>query len=506
MPLGRRVPSLASPLYLEPRLEPRPKSLLASAPLLHSLVDGLGSPLNVVLPDQVAENVSRFRSLYRRHRLGGDISFAHKANRSSALVRRLAATGAAMDVASLHELQHAMACGFTADRISATGPKEPEFLWLAARTGVTVNVEGRTELEALAALVRGHGLAPAKVLLRLSDFAAQGVKVLSRRSRFGSPAGELSGLLDAAERHRDAVEIIGVAFHLDTTSLDEKAVAMEGCIRAMDECRARGMHPRVLDIGGGFGVNYLAHKAQWEDYTTQLTLAALGRREALTWRDHRYGLSSEAGTLRGALELYPSHRPVAGVDYLDELLRHPAPSLGRPLATLLLESLYDLCVEPGRALVDQCGLTLARVLEVRGNPDGVRGNPDGSYTVRLAMNADDCALEEHGILMDPVLLDRGGPSRPSDGPDSVGVYLHGNLCLESDLITRRMVFLPRRPVPGDLLAFANTAGYCMDFNAQNAQQRPSARKVALYRDTDGWQWSLDDQYWPIHSPGDAREI
>ncbi|WP_082317535.1 Y4yA family PLP-dependent enzyme [Streptomyces sp. NRRL WC-3549] len=491
---------MAAPLYLDPKVEPPLTSLLDSPPFLHGLVDGLGSPLNVVLPDRVAENVSRFRSVYRRHHLEGEICFAHKANRSSALVRRLATTDAAVDVASLDELQHALACGFTPDRIGATGPKEPEFLWLAARVGATVNVDGRGELEELAGLVRRYGLPRAQVLLRLSDFTGSGVKVQSRRSRFGSPASELTGLLDASARHLDALEVTGVSYHLDTTSLEEKALALEGCVRAMDECRARGMRPRVIDIGGGFGVGYLADGAQWERYTTQLTLAAMGRRESLAWRDHTYGLSSEKGTVRGALELYPSHRPVAGAGYLDELLRSPAPTLGRPLATLLLENLYDLCVEPGRALVDQCGVTLARVLEVR-------GEPDGTHVVRLAMNADDCALEEHGILLDPVLLRRDRRQEGTVAPSGpVGVYLHGNLCLESDLITRRLVFLPGLPAPGDLLAFPNTAGYCMDFNAHHAQRRPMARKVAAFQDTDGWQWRLDDQYWPIHSAGTAHEV
>ncbi|NEE41058.1 Y4yA family PLP-dependent enzyme [Streptomyces sp. SID7982] len=491
---------LAVPLYLDPKLEPPLTSLLAS-PVLHGLVDGLGSPLNVVVPDRIADNVARFQSVYRRHHLNGKIYFAHKANRSTALARRLTTTGAGMDVASLNELQHALACGFTPDRIGATGPKEPEFLWLAARAGVTVNIEGPAELEDLAALVRRHGLTPVHVLLRLSDFSGPGVRVLSRRSRFGSPASEFTGLLDAAERHRDALEVAGVSYHLDTTSVEEKALALEGCIRAMDECRARGMRPRLIDMGGGFGVSYLADGAQWERYTTQLTLAAMGQGQPMAWRDHSYGLRREGNALRGSLELYPSYRPTAGAEYLDELLHCPAPTLGRPLATLLLENLYDLCVEPGRALLDQCGLTLARVLETR-------TEADGPHSLRLAMNADDCALEEHGILMDPVLLRRDTSRRKKAKPpeEGGGFYLHGNLCLESDLITRRIVHLPERPMPGDLLAFPNTAGYCMDFNAHHAQQQPVARKVAVYEGADGWEWRLDDQYWPIHSTGDAHEV
>jgi diaminopimelate decarboxylase len=483
------------PLYLEPRLEPRLASLLSSADLLHTLTDGLGSPLGVVLPDQLAQNVERFRAVYRAHRLSGAIFFAHKANRSGALLRRLADTEASVDTASLGELQHALGAGFTPGRIMATGPKNPPFLWLSARVGATVSIDGPGELDDLAAMVRGHRLPRVRILLRLSGFEAPGVTMLTRQSRFGTPVGELGALLDRVQRHSDAVDLEGVAYHLDTTSLAEKAVALEGCVKAMDECGARGFRPRVIDIGGGFGVGYLADAAQWERYTTELTGAVLGTRPPLTWRRHGYGLRAESGTLRGALGLYPAHRPVAGAGYLDELLALPAPAFGgRPLATVLLENLYDLRVEPGRALVDQCGATLARVLETR--------RTDAGEMVRLDANAGDIGLEEHGVLMDPVLV----PARRGPGADEpVGVHLAGNLCLEADMITRRKVFLPRRPRPGDLLAFANTAGYSMDFHATRAQAQPIARKVAVWEEADSWSWSLDEQYWPITRPPDADE-
>ncbi|MFD5111342.1 Y4yA family PLP-dependent enzyme [Streptomyces sp. NPDC058391] len=482
------------PLYLEPRLEPRMVDLLQEEGFLRTLVGALGSPLNVLLPDQVADNVARFRSVYRKHRLSGAIFFAHKANRSSALLRRLAATEASADVASLGELQHALGAGFTPDRIMATGPKDLPFLWLAARTGVTVHVDSRAELERLASVVRSSSLPPVRIVLRLSAFDTYGAKVLSRTSRFGSPVNELDSLLGAVDACGSALELTGVGFHLDTTNVAEKALALEGSLTAMEVLRERGFRPRTVDIGGGFGVNYLAHREQWEQYTTELTMAVLGRRSALSWRGHGYGLRNENGTLRGALGLYPAYRPVAGEQYLDEILSSPAGSdAGSTLSSSLLENLYDLSTEPGRALVDQCGVVVARVLEVR-------RTDDGPPLVRLAAKADDIGLEDHGIFMDPVILGHD-TARDSEG---VGVFLSGSLCLEGDLISRRLMFLPRLPRPGDLLAFVNTAGYCMDFQTSRAQHLPAAEKVAVWQDDGSWRWSLDEQYWPTAGLGGTQ--
>ncbi|MGW3974492.1 Y4yA family PLP-dependent enzyme [Streptomyces ardesiacus] len=490
-------------LYLRPRTDPPLASLLRDAPFLHALCDALGSPLNVLLPEAVAANADRFRSVYRSHHLAGRVYFAHKANRSSAPVRRLAACDPAavgVDVASLGELRHALSCGFTGDRVMATGPKDPEFLWLATRVGATVNLDSPGELERLAHLVGTHGLPRAEVLVRLSEFEADGAyagpgtRMLSRRSRFGTPVAEADAMWKALERHSEHVELVGVSYHLDTTALEEKARALERCVLVMDECRARGFSPRAVDIGGGFGVGYVDDGDEWERWTTALSEAVLGVRPPLTWRGHGYGLRNEGGTVRGSAALYPAHRPVAGPGYLDALLTRPSPVLGRAPATLLLEHLDDLHVEPGRALVDQCGLTLARVVDVRSaDADPAR------HLVRLAMNAGDMSLEEHGVLVDPVLLPRrGDEGRTAEEP--VGVYLVGNLCLEADLITRRLVYLPRLPRTGDLLAFVNTAGYAMDFHAHHAQRQATARTVAVTGETGERRWCLDEDYWPLTDP------
>lgn len=481
------------PLHLSPRIESIVAAALAESALLGPLVDALGSPLGIVLPQRLADNVAAFRSVYSGHRIGGQVFLAHKANRSSALVRELSATDAGIDVASLGELQHALGAGFSPQRIMATGPKNREFLWLAARAGVTVNADSFAELADLADLVRKCGLPRATVMARLSGFASTGVHVGSRRSRFGMPAAGVARLLDLVEKHAEWLDLVGVAYHLDTIGLPEKAVALEGCLVALEQCRERGLRPWSVDIGGGFGVDYLADGGQWERYTSALTEAVLGRRPAMTWNGYGYGLRAENGTVRGSLSLYPAHRPMSGAAYLDQLLHTAAPGQGRTLGSLLLDHMYDLHVEPGRALLDQCGIVLTRVLEVRDDDGG------GDTVVRLDLNARDVSLEEHGVLMDPVVVHRVGPTDPRP----TGAYLFGNLCLEADLITRRKVFLPSRPRPGDLLAFVNTAGYFMDFSATQAMQQPVARKVAMYRDNGAWHWCLDEQYWPVHRSAEA---
>ncbi len=470
---------------LTPRLSSCWRDFLADRQLPAALVSGLGSPLNLVMPDRLLRNAEAFTGVYRRQRLRGSLYFAHKANRSTALVRRIAASGFGVDVASVGELQHALGAGVPGARIMATGPKGDDFLWLSGTAGAIVNADSVAELERLGTLIRRHRLPPVRVMIRLSRFAAVGVSVLSRPSRFGVGADQLDMVLDTLDRYREELVLHGTAFHLDTTGLDEKALAVEGCLMALARCQSKGHTPRAIDIGGGFGIAYLDDPEQWHSYARVLNDSVLGRHAPITWAGYGYGLKAERGAVRGTLGVYPSHRDKAGPAYLEALLACEGPRLRRPLSTMLLESLVELDVEPGRALLDQVGLTLVAVREVR---DG----PDGSLLVGLDANRHDVSAEEHGVLVDPLLLRADGV--PPDEP--VRAYLLGNLCLENDLISRRAVHLPATPRPGDLLAFANTGGYFMDFAATDALMQRRAATVAVRPAGQGWRWCLDAEYWP----------
>ena len=157
-------------------------------------------------------------------------------------------------------------------------------------------------------------------------------------------------------------------------------------------------------------------------------------------------------------------------------------------AQFFRETRIRLVLEPGRALLAGAGMTLARVEEMR-------RSAGGDLLVRLDMNRADITIQDLELFVDPVLIPADERCRAEL---SQGCYLIGNLCLESDFISRRKVFLPQQPEPGDVLAFVNSAGYIMDFNAHQAALQRIADKVAVYRDPEGaLRWVRDELYWPF---------
>lgn len=475
-------------LRLRPKIHPLVDRYLNAREEIFKLGTALGSPLNLLFPQLIGENLRAFQSCLQTHRLRGRIFFAHKANGSHCLPRQLATEDACIDVSSANELRHALGCGFASPRIQATGPKSVEFLSLCVLHGITISIDSVWELAELLSIRKRLAVKdPTPILLRVSGFKSPHSHFRAKASRFGVPLGEIESAFDLLQEHQSQWALLGFAFHLDTVSVPEKALAVENCLALFEEAFGRGFEPTVLNVGGGFKVNYLAHADDWNSYTTAMREAVLGSREAITWQGNSFGLMADKGSLRGSFNTYSYYDTLTGARFLDELLSYRFGHLDdADVASLIRDNGIELWIEPGRALLDQTGITVARV-------NSLRRSSNGELMVCLNMKRQDVCFLDQEIFVDPIVLQQR--SKPS-APDAVPVYFAGHLCLESDLIYRHQVFLPVLPEPGDLVAIINTAGYFMDFSASHAIMHDIAQKVAVFHSGGEFRWVADDHYHP----------
>jgi hypothetical protein len=87
------------------------------------------------------------------------------------------------------------------------------------------------------------------------------------------------------------------------------------------------------------------------------------------------------------------------------------------------------------------------------------------------------------VFLDPFVLPRSiHPASAGTGLRE-GVFLAGASCLERDLVLRHRVFVDRRPEPGDLVVFVNTAAYQMDLSASQALMHAQPARIAVEVDT-----------------------
>ena len=479
------------PLVLRPRYNPLIGSFLHDETLINQILTTCGSPVNVLFPQAIASNVDSFKSVLKEHQVNGSIFFAHKANQSLSLLRQLAVSDVNCDVASTEELRHALACGFAGNRLEATGPKNVEFLQLCLLHGVTLNIDSQQELNDLIQIKKALSVSKkSRILLRLSNFKFGNpfYPPPNKQSRFGIAFTQLEHVLKTVVvPNQEHLDLLGFSFHLDSTSIEERIEVLQYCETAFETALNLGLSPRVLNIGGGFGINYLSFEEDWNRYVNAIKESALGARKDITWNNNHFGLHSDSGQIRGSLNTYNYFNPLPGSAFLNELLD----SKLRPFHTFtigqwLRSNEIELWLEPGRALLDLAGITLASVNSIKGVDNNILG---------LDMKRQDIAFLDQEIFVDPILLRKFRVSIPKK-QQYQGYYLAGNLCLENDMIFRRKVFLPIVPHVGDIFAFINTAAYMMDFSATNSIMQGQAMKVAAVYGND-FTWMFDDKYTPL---------
>lgn len=474
-------------LPLNPVVSEMEGQVLKDKDLVYDLVHAFGSPLNLVFPQEVVKNYKEFTSLFDDLEIDGKILYAQKANRSTALLREIIYQGAGTNNASLPEVQHALANGCPAEEVEAGGPKTQEYITHSIFSGVLVNIDSISELERVVLSARDQGK-KVRVMLRLSGFKAEGVQVLSKPTRFGINVDDLDTACEYIEKHKEYIIFEGFSYHLDTVAFSEKRIALDGLVNAVFVARKYGLTTSYLDIGGGYKVNYLKDRKQWDEYMTTLREAILEKQPAVTWQGTGFGLRVHCGVIQGNLNMYSYYDETVGRDYLHGLLNQKSSHADMSFIEFFNQTRITLVLEPGRAMLAGAGMTLAKVEEVR-------RNADGDVFVRLDMNRADVTIQDLELFVDPVIVSQKKKAKKEELND--GCYLIGNLCLESDFISRRKVFFPHCPQVGDLLAFVNSAAYISDFNAHSAAMQRIAEKIAVFKSKDGkLKWTKDEEYWP----------
>jgi diaminopimelate decarboxylase len=456
---------------LPARLEPWQRELCSDPGLIDEWMRVHGSPINLIDPRPMARNAAELEDAAAPFDLGFRIYFARKANKALALVDEATRLGLGVDLASERELAQVLARGVTGSAtIMTAAVKSPALLELCLASGTTVVLDNRDELSRvgdLAARMRTD----AAVALRLTpDLGPE-----RPPSRFGFELDE--AIAAAGGSWPAAVRIDGVHFHLDGYDPDDRIGAIAQAFALVDALRHRGHHPRFIDIGGGIPMSYLDDPAPWERFWHDHRDALLGLREPLTFDNHGLGLIAHRGEIVGQPAVYPYHQPLTRGPWLTQVLSGRASSggAGGTVADSLRERGLELRCEPGRALLDGCGLTAARVAYRK-------RRRDGAWLIGVEMNRTQCRSTSDDFLVDPLLLRPGLAAAPTSDGASAGPiegYLVGAYCVERELLTWRRLRFPTGVRVDDIIVFPNTAGYLMHIVESSSHQIPLARNLIL---------------------------
>lgn len=443
---------------LTARREPWMDALLANPARCQQLIETYGSPVNVHEFSAMERNAAELRSVAEMHDVDFQIYFARKANKTLGAIEAATRVGCGVDVASFNELQQCLDRGVPAKRIIVTAAvKSRALLELAITAGVTVSLDNETELREALAVAHSCGqqlnaalrLAVAHPSIPPTRFGLLGAKWLDLLSRLDAKA---------------AVVIEGIHFHLNGYEAQARSLGITEALGLIRTLKTMGQRPSFVDMGGGIPMSYLEDGAQWQDFWAALGQLPEGD-ESLTWKSDRFGSFGEAP----ASGVYPYHQELTRGAWLHEVLAHEASGQSATVAAALRTEQVQLRCEPGRSLLDGCGLTLAEVAFTKERSDGMP-------LVGLHMNRTQCRSTSADFLVDPVLVHaqkvRGERSHAS-------AFLVGAYCIEEELILRRRFEFPASVGAGDMLAIPNTAGYLMHIVESASHQLPLAANVLL---------------------------
>lgn len=459
---------------LRGRLEQWQVDLCEQPRLIADWLELHGSPVNIIDPRPMARNAGELEAVGQSFELDFRVYFARKANKALALVQAANELGLGVDLASEQELRQVLALRVEpADLVITAAVKPAALLELCLESGTTVVADNDDELRLLAEIAQRSGRRT-PVALRLAPRAHDE----QLETRFGFSLAEA---LEAAERHLPATGeagsgVAGVHFHLDGYAANDRVAAIAEAIELIDALRELGHEPAFLDIGGGIPMSYLDSEAEWQEFWVRHRRGLLGEGDSLTFDHHGLGLKAHGGEVIGEANVYPYfQQPVRG-RWLEQVLG--AELVVGGLSTAVAEAIrsrgLQLRCEPGRSLVDGCGMTAARV-EFR------KHRRDGSWLIGLAMNRTQCRSTSEDFLVDPLLLRPGhAPSRENPGP--IEGYLVGAFCIERELLSWRRLSFPHGVEVGDVVVFPNTAGYLMHILESSSHQIPLARNLIVGED------------------------
>lgn len=446
-------------IILSPNVNPLVDQFLSSQKnTLFSLMDAFGSPLHILFPQIFTRNVAAYQNILSKTHIDGKIYFACKANKSKTFLEMSSHEKIGVEVSSIHELKQALSHGIKGEDIIVSGPvKNVPFLLLGIIHDCLISIDDFIELRSIAAIIEKQtNNKKVKILLRIND-------ITENISHFGIPILELKKVYQFLQETK-TINLTGFSFHINNYSIEDRTTAIKIIINEIHKLHSYWFRCDTIDIGGGFTIEYVQEE-QWNNFLKQVNKSLFFASKNFT-------------------SFYPYFNQYPKEKFLNKILLSKIKGQKFTLKDKLKQEGLKLIIEPGRSLLDQCGVTLMRITAIKKLSSG-----DNIIFVDANINHLSEQWFNSEFLVDPVLISK---LHKENGKFIASIA--GNLCLEQDMISWRKIQFNQIPREDDILVYINTAGYQMDSNESSFQQIPIPEKISVYKLNNQWFWKLDKRF------------
>lgn len=444
---------------------------------LARLVEQFGLPLHLIYGPAIRDNIRAFRAVFAHYYPHGIIRYAAKACTHPAVFDIVKKEGAGADVISPFEMECALEAGIPPTDLDLNGNcKEDSLIERAIGANTLIVADSLEEFDVIARIARNNDR-KARVLLRISGFelgpvTSEDIFTAGTWSKFGAPLKDIPLFIQSLSAYPQ-VEFLGWHTHIGSQITDpEPYGAVLGTLIELGIMLKKVIgHCALINIGGGWPVSYLGEH-RWNVLLDRVArgynMARQGDMSGVyAWANHCGGFergddgSIDENHWRGE----KFYTPFPKADMLKALLTGTITVNGRSTGTVdALHMLGDpaLVIEPGRSIVEDAGVTLARVGYVR---------KIGEHHNLISM--------EMGVMSHCSSLLEGIPSQweiandfRRQEPVPWETFIAGNLCFSGDMLSKYKIPLQRKPVRGDILVIHCTGAYTSQFMASNANSFP----------------------------------
>jgi diaminopimelate decarboxylase len=352
-----------------------------------------------------------------------DVLYSVKANPNPAILEHFVDMGAGLEVASGGEIRLGLRAGCAAGKVSFAGPgKTQAELELALELGVgEIHVESAREAERIASIARRRKTVAAVAVRVNPEGEASGgaMRMGGKSAPFGVDEEDLQGVVQRLLAE-PAIALRGIHVYAGTQILDHQTLlsqyghAIAIARRVADWC---GRPIETVDLGGGLGVPYFASESELD-----VDSFGLGLRKLLS---HLKGEAAFKAT--------------------------------------------RFVLEPGRYLVAEAGIYVARVLEVKKSRGRKFVVLDGGMNHHLAASGNLGQVIKRNF---PIAV-----LNKLDASDDEEVDVVGPLCTPLDVLGRGV------PLPaveeGDLVGVLQSGAYALTASPVNFLSRPAAAELLV---------------------------
>ncbi|MGB4589855.1 MAG: diaminopimelate decarboxylase [Clostridiaceae bacterium] len=229
------------------------------------LKEKYGTPLYIMDEEALRERAGTFRKLFTHEKLETEVIYASKAFMTKAMARLIDEENLSLDVVSGGELYTALSIGFKPERIYFHGNnKSSEELKFAVESEVgTIILDNGNEANRIQRMLEGSDRMQ-KVLLRVNPgidaHTHEYISTTKNDSKFG-----LSIYMDETIEviknimKAENMEFMGLHCHIGSQIFEESSFMNEVSVimSYLEKLKGHGIKVREMDMGGGFGVEYV---------------------------------------------------------------------------------------------------------------------------------------------------------------------------------------------------------------------------------------------------------